>query len=123
MEIYSRVERQSALRFLHLGFCSRRIHPMKRCLLLCIAATMLFGPLHTRSVVHAAAVMAPRFEVDPFWPKPLPNHWILGQTIGVSADTQDHIWIIHRVGSLEAGEQHATTTPHLPRNRHHRLSH
>jgi len=42
------------------------------------------------------------------WPKPLPNHWILGQTIGVTVDAQDHIWIIHRAGSLEAGETHAT---------------
>src|SRR5439155_23140222 len=61
--------------------------------------------------VHAATVAAPRFEVDPMWPKPLPNHWILGQTIGVSVDGQDHIWIIHRAGSLEPGEQHATTNP------------
>jgi hypothetical protein len=42
------------------------------------------------------AVMAPRFEVDPFWPKPLPNHWVLGSTIGVWVDTDDHVWIIHR---------------------------
>ena len=61
--------------------------------------------------IAAATVQAPRFEVDPLWPKPLPNHWILGQTIGVSVDAQDHVWIIHRAGSLEAGEQHATTTP------------
>jgi hypothetical protein len=40
--------------------------------------------------------MAPRFEVDPFWPKPLPNHWVLGSTIGVWVDTDDHVWIIHR---------------------------
>ena len=31
-----------------------------------------------------AAVMAPKFEVDPFWPKPLPNKWHIGQAIGVS---------------------------------------
>ena len=61
--------------------------------------------------VQAAAATAPRFEVDPLWPQPLPNHWILGQTIGVSVDGQDHIWIIHRAGSLEPGEQHATTNP------------
>jgi len=67
--------------------------------------------LGKRAVVHAAAAMAPRFEVDPLWPKPLPNHWILGQTIGVSVDGNDHIWIIHRAGSLEPGEQHATTSP------------
>jgi DNA-binding beta-propeller fold protein YncE len=41
-------------------------------------------------------VMAPYFEVDPFWPKPLPNHWLLGSTIGVSVDERDHVWIIHR---------------------------
>src|ERR1700716_2344089 len=61
--------------------------------------------------LQAAAVQAPRFEVDPLWPKPLPNHWILGQTIGVSVDALDHVWIIHRAGSLEPGEVHATTTP------------
>ncbi len=58
-----------------------------------------------------AAVMAPRFEVDPLWPKPLPNHWSLGQTIGVSVDAQDNVWIIHRQDSLEAGEVHAATNP------------
>ena len=56
------------------------------------------------AVAEAAGVQAPMFEVDPLWPKPLPNHWILGNTIGVSADAQDHIWIIHRQGSLEAME-------------------
>jgi len=54
---------------------------------------------------------APAFQVDQLWPKPLPNHWILGQTIGVSVDARDHIWIIHRAGSLEPGEVHATTNP------------
>jgi DNA-binding beta-propeller fold protein YncE len=67
--------------------------------------------LDHRATVNAAGVMAPRFEVDPMWPKPLPNHWILGQTIGVSADSKDHIWIIHRGGSLEPKEIYATTNP------------
>ena len=63
------------------------------------------------TAAQSGAVQAPRFEVDPLWPKPLPNKWILGQTIGVSVDAQDHVWIIHRAGSLEPGEVHATTTP------------
>src|SRR5215831_2412248 len=60
-----------------------------------------------------AAVMAPRFEVDPLWPKPLPNHWLLGSTIGVSVDAQDHVWIIHRgPGTLnERTEMSAATKP------------
>jgi DNA-binding beta-propeller fold protein YncE len=69
--------------------------------------------LDRRAAVEAAAVgvQAPRFEVDPLWPKRLPNKWILGQTIGVAVDAQDHVWIIHRAGSLEPGEVHATTQP------------
>jgi len=67
--------------------------------------------LDKKAMAEATGVQAPRFEVDPMWPKPLPNHWILGQSIGVSVDGQDHIWMIHRGGSLEAGEVHATTTP------------
>jgi DNA-binding beta-propeller fold protein YncE len=51
-------------------------------------------------------VMAPKFEVDPFWPKPLPNHWRIGMTIGVSVDAQDHVWVIHRPLTIENRELH-----------------
>ena len=54
---------------------------------------------------------APRFEVDPMWPKPLPNHWVMGSVIGVSVDSNEHIWIIHRQGSLEPKEQYLTMNP------------
>jgi len=60
---------------------------------------------------QAANVSAPRFEVDFTWPKPLPNHWILGQAIGVTVDAEDHVWIIHRPASLEANETHAAANP------------
>lgn len=40
--------------------------------------------------------MVPRFEVDPFWPQPLPNHWLLGRTIGIAVDQRDHVYIVHR---------------------------
>jgi hypothetical protein len=52
------------------------------------------GALHAQS--SKPAVQAPIFEVDPFWPKPLPNHWVLGSTIGVGVDSRDHVFIIHR---------------------------
>src|SRR5450432_2121313 len=61
--------------------------------------------------LRAAGVMAPRFEVDPMWPKPLPNHWLLGNVIGVSVDSNDHIWIIHRAAALERMETYAAATP------------
>src|SRR5437773_9764726 len=80
---------------------------------LAILAALAVGQkvLESRVVAEAAGVQAPMFEVDPLWPKPLPNHWILGNTIGVSADAQDNIWIIHRGGSLEAKEVYASTNP------------
>src|SRR4026208_383616 len=52
--------------------------------------------------VTAQAPQAPIFEVDPFWPKPLPNHWVTGSTIGLSVDAQDNVWTIHRPGTVEA---------------------
>jgi len=39
-------------------------------------------------------VQAPIFEVDPLWPKPLPNHWLLGSAVGVAIDARDHIFVI-----------------------------
>ena len=48
-----------------------------------------------------AARQAPVFEVDPFWPKPLPNHWVTGSTIGLSVDAQDRVWTIHRPNTVE----------------------
>jgi len=42
----------------------------------------------------------PVFQVDPLWPRPLPNHWVLGSTIGVDVDSRDHVWIIHRQATV-----------------------
>ena len=44
------------------------------------------------------------FQVDPFWPQPLPNNWIIGQVAGVAVDSRDHIWIVHRPLSLTPNE-------------------
>jgi DNA-binding beta-propeller fold protein YncE len=65
------------------------------------------------AAVAGDAVMAPGFEVDPMWPKPLPNHWILGSTIGVGVDSHDNVWIIHRGGATmnERTEMGAATDP------------
>ena len=67
--------------------------------------------LEKRAGTGGSGVQAPMFEVDPLWPKPLPNHWLLGNTIGVSVDAQDHVWIIHRGFTLEPKEVYATTNP------------
>src|SRR4051794_839284 len=55
----------------------------------------------------AAAADAPKFEVDPFWPKQLPNAWMLGQVGGVAVDANDHVWISQRPKSLSHQERNA----------------
>jgi len=48
------------------------------------------------SIAMDAEGMVPMFEVDPLWPKNLPDHWLMGPTIGVDVDSTDTIWIVHR---------------------------
>jgi DNA-binding beta-propeller fold protein YncE len=80
---------------------------------LCGGAALLvvLAAVWTGSSARGAGVSAPRFEVDPLWPKPLPNHWVVGNVIGVSVDSRDHIWILHRPGSLERMETYAAANP------------
>ena len=56
------------------------------------------------AAAQAPGPMAPRFEVDPTFPKPLPNGWYQGQSIGLWVDAQDHVWIVHRPDALDAVE-------------------
>jgi DNA-binding beta-propeller fold protein YncE len=52
---------------------------------------------------------APKFEVDPAWPKPLPNLWVTGGIGGVCIDSRDHVFILNRRdltdNDLDAGRQ------------------
>jgi len=57
------------------------------------------------------STQAPRFEVDPFWPKPMPHNWVLGNTIGAWVDDQDHLWVIHRTDTLTGNENGAVRNP------------
>ncbi len=64
----------------------------------------------TVSIFEDAAGV-PQFIVDPFWPKPLPNNWIIGQVSGVHIDSDDQVWIVHRPNSLSDREIAATLDP------------
>ena len=48
--------------------------------------------------------LAPSYEVDPAWPKPLPNRWLVGAIAGVAVDSRDHVWIVHRPATLQPNE-------------------
>ena len=53
---------------------------------------------------RAPQAVAPAFHVDPAWPKPLPNRWLVGAVVGVHVDSRDHVWIVHRPGTLQPNE-------------------
>ena len=59
----------------------------------------------------ASAAAAPVFEVDPFWPRALPNNWLMGQAAGVAVDGRDHVWVVQRPRSLTEDERGATLKP------------
>jgi len=54
---------------------------------------------------------APQYQVDPFWPKRLPNNWIMGQVGGLSVDDHDHIWVLQRPLTSTPDELGAQSTP------------
>ncbi len=56
---------------------------------------------------RVAARQVPTFRVDPAWPKPLPNRWIIGAVAGVAVDAHDHVWITHRPSTLQPNETRA----------------
>src|ERR1700691_5629188 len=58
-----------------------------------------------------ACAQGPAFRVDPYWPKQLPNNWILGQVGGISVDASDNIWVFQRPRSLTDDEKGATLNP------------
>jgi hypothetical protein len=74
---------------------------------------LAFGAGMLLSAFSAIALAAdvPKFEVDPFWPKPLPNNWTLGQVAGVAVDERDHVWIMQRPRSLSRLEAAAAQKP------------
>jgi hypothetical protein len=75
---------------------------------LAIAVVVAMG---TTEVGAENARAVPVFQVDPFWPKPLPNNWILGQVSGFATDRYDRIWLVHRPASLTARERAAEQNP------------
>jgi hypothetical protein len=78
-----------------------------------LGASVLALGIGQRVLQAASSVadQAPMFEVDPLWPKPLPNHWVLGNVIGVGVDDRDHVFIVHRNDTFAPQEIGAGQTP------------
>ncbi len=53
----------------------------------------------------------PTFQVDPTWPREMPNDWIMGSVTAVFVDSQDHIWVTHLPETLTPEETSAVQDP------------
>ena len=76
---------------------------MVRQRVLAVAAALILAALARGFVGAGAEEAAPRFEVDPAWPRPLPNRWLMGQAAGVAVDRRDHVWVIQRPRTVADG--------------------
>ena len=77
---------------------------MRIALMFCAAALFAAQPMPSAQSNVAVPRQVPTFRVDPFWPKPLPNRWIIGAVAGVAVDARDHVWITHRPSTLQPNE-------------------
>ncbi len=75
----------------------------RKAILISFLAVLLFSAFNIgqRSLEKSANAvnndrMVPQFIVDPFWPQPMPNKWLLGRTIGIAVDERDHLFVVHR---------------------------
>jgi DNA-binding beta-propeller fold protein YncE len=59
---------------------------------------------HALMAVAQTQALAPAYQVDPTWPRPLPNRWLVGSVVGVAVDSRDHVWVVHRPGTLQPNE-------------------
>src|SRR6266700_3273503 len=75
---------------------------------LCAGLSML----QNTATAQQTMVDVPMFEVDPLWPKPIPDEALFGNVIGVSIDEQDNVWVTHRgAANLNNNEKGSTLTP------------
>jgi hypothetical protein len=45
---------------------------------------------------HGASSKIPKYVVDPYWPKPIPQRWVTGEVAGTCIDSRDHIFTVNR---------------------------
>jgi hypothetical protein len=80
---------------------------------LAVAIAMVgLAQVRLEAVASTQTVRAPIFQVDPYWPKPIPNGWVYGTVIGVTVDAQDNVYIVHR-GVEGTPEDAANANPPL----------
>ena len=92
----------------------KRETPVTRTTQLIIATTsLLLGPggVAQDEVQAMDENGAPLFQVDPFWPEPLPNRWSMQQVTSIYVDHEDIVWFLNRPMAAEGDEIGGGDTP------------
>ena len=71
-----------------------------RLTLLGLAVVAAVSGRKSAALAQGASRGMPVFQVDPSWPK-LPNNWVVGTVSSVTVDRRDHVWILHRPGTVQ----------------------
>jgi hypothetical protein len=61
-----------------------------------LALVIAVGLWAVLPTADASKQIIPRYEVDPFWPKPLPDRWVTGEIGGTCVDKKDHVFTVNR---------------------------
>jgi hypothetical protein len=73
---------------------------------LCTCILLVLAPL---GQAQQGGKDVPHYVNDPSWPRPFPNHWVMGQVGGMAVDRLDRIWVLQRAlpyARDEKGDRH-----------------
>jgi sugar lactone lactonase YvrE len=82
-----------------------------------IAPSVLPGAFKVLDADAGTTLVAPpRFQVDPFWPKPLPRdpqgrYWVTGEVAGSAFDSKDQLYTINRRNLIDTEQRNAAPSP------------
>ena len=76
-----------------------------------VACAWLIMALGCSSLPSQTAGGVPRYEIDPWWPKPLPEGWIAGRLGAVCMDAHDHVIVTNRRDITKEEEETSKQAP------------
>ncbi len=91
--------------------------PFRKCTIVASAAILLLyaagsvSRLSAQKPPSSESDDVPVFEVDPSWPKELPNNGLIGLPTGIFVDSRDHIWVTNNPSGLAVTEIGAIQKP------------
>src|SRR5438105_10264601 len=87
--------------------CSKMTRANRLVLTGAVAALALLGSV----ALSQTKAAVPKFEVDPLWPKPLPEGWITGRLGSVCVDSHDHVIVTNRRDITEEEQETSKQAP------------